>query len=122
MAKSKKKMQLPPRVKRLQRPARLESAKKWLPTYSGKHLLRGYCNHYGVNWRCAAIELKLLGVGVDSAYIAGRERAEAAIVIHRQAKIEERKSLQKQHWHPFTDSFSAYLAEDFAVLHDIEMR
>jgi hypothetical protein len=94
MAKSKKKKPLSPRVTRLKRPARLESAKSWIPTYTGKHLLRGYCNHYGVGWRCAAIELKLLGIAVDPAYIAQRERTEAEIQRQRQAKKEERDSLQ----------------------------
>lgn len=122
MAKSKKKKPLPPRVKRMKRPARLESAIKWIPTYTGKHLLRGYCNHYGVGWRCAAIELKLLGIAVDPAYIAQRERTEAEFAKQRQTRKEERKSLQNLHWHPFTDAYSAYLAGDFAALHDLQMR
>jgi hypothetical protein len=79
MAKSKKKKPLPPRVKRMKRPARLESAKGWIPTYTGKYLLHGYCNHYGVGWRCAAIEPKLLGIAVDPAYFAQRELMEAEL-------------------------------------------
>lgn len=27
-----------------------------------------------------------------------------------------------QHWHPFTDTFSAFLAGDFEALHELEMR
>ena len=122
MAKSKKRKPLPPRVKRMKRPARLESAKNWIPTYAGKHLLRGYCNHYGVGWRCAAIELKLLGIAVDPAYIAQRERTEAELTKQRQTRKEERKAVQNLHWHPFTDAYSAYLAGDFAALHDLQMR
>jgi hypothetical protein len=122
MAKSKKRKPLPPRVKRMKRPARLHSAKKWIPTYTGKHLLRGYCNHYAVDWRCAAIELKLLGIAVDPASIAQRERTEAELTKQRQTKKEERKSLRNLHWHPFTDPFYAYLAGDFAALHDLNMR
>jgi hypothetical protein len=122
MAKSKKKKPSTPRVKRMKRPARLESAKKWIPTYTGKHLLRGYCNHYGVGWRCAAIELKLLGIGIDPAYIAKRECTEAELMRQRQTKKEERKSLQNLNWHPLTDAYSAYLAGDFAALHDLQMR
>jgi hypothetical protein len=95
MAKSKKRKSLPPRVKRMNRSARLDSAKKWIPTYTGKHLLHGYCNHYAVDWRCAVIELKLLGITIDPAYIAQRERTEAEIQRQRQAKTEERESLQK---------------------------
>jgi hypothetical protein len=123
MAKSKKKKKpLPPRVKRMKRPERLASAKKWIPTFLGKNLLRGYCNHYGVDWRCAAIELKLLGCGIDPDHIAARERSEAELVRHRKAKKEERKSAKNQHWHPYTDTYSAYLAGDFEALYDLEMR
>ena len=122
MSKSKKKKPLPPRVKRMTRLARLESARKWIPTYTGKHLLRGYCNHYAVNWRCAVIELKLLGISIDPGYIAKRERTEAELMKQRQTRKEERKSLQNLHWHPFTDAYSAYLAGDFAAFHDLQMR
>jgi hypothetical protein len=122
MAKSKKRMPLLPRVKRMKRPARLESAKKWIRTYAGKHLLRGYCDHYAVDWRCAVIELKLLGIRIDPAYISKRERTEAEHTKQHQTKKEERKSLQNLHWHPFTDAHSAYLAGDFAALHDLQMR
>ncbi|MCY2976975.1 MAG: hypothetical protein NTW52_20160 [Planctomycetota bacterium] len=122
MTKSKKRKPLPPRVKRMKRPARLESAKKWIPTYTGKHLLRGYCNHYAVDWRCAAIELELLGIRIDSAYIAKRERTEAELTKQRQTRKEERKSPQNLHWHPFTDAYSAYMAGDFAAIYDSQMR
>ncbi len=122
MTKSKKKRPLPPRVKRMKRPARLESAKNWIPTYLGKHLLRGYCNHYAVGWRCAVIELKMLGVRIDPSYIATRESMDAELRRQRQAKREERKSLQNQHWHPYTDQQSAYLSGDFAALHELQMR
>lgn len=122
MAKSKKRKPLSPRVKRMKRPARLESAKKWIPTYTGKCLLSGYCNHYAVDWRCAAIELKLIGIRIDPAYLAKRERTEAELTKQRQTRKEERKAVQNLHWHPFTDAYSAYLAGDFAALHDLQMR
>lgn len=34
----------------------------------------------------------------------------------------ERQARQNEHWHPFTDAYSAYLAEDFPALHDLQMR
>jgi len=42
-----------------------------MASYSGKNILRGYCVHFGVDWRCAATaaaELKTLGVSLDSAH------------------------------------------------------
>ena len=87
-----------------------------------RHLRFVYCNHYAVDWRCAVIELKVLGVVIDPAYIANRERTEAEFTKQRQTRKEERKFLQNQHWHPFTDAFTAYLAGDFAAYHDLQMR
>lgn len=40
----------------------------------------------------------------------------------RKTKKKDRKALQNQHWHPFTDPFSAYLAGDFAAMYDLQMR
>ncbi len=120
MGKSKKK--LPPRVQRMKRQGRLQSAKSWIPTYTGKNLLQGYCNHYGVDWRCAAIELRQLGVAIDPTYLAQRERMDAETIKQRQAKKQKRESSKDQHWHPYPDAFSAYLAGDFAAVHDLEMK
>ncbi|MCG8648841.1 MAG: hypothetical protein MI861_03360 [Pirellulales bacterium] len=53
--KRKKKRALPPRCKRMNRSGRLQSAVSWLQEYKGSNLLRGYCKHFGVDWRCAAI-------------------------------------------------------------------
>jgi len=64
----------------------------------------------------------MLGIEIDPGYIATRERAEADLAKRRQATKAERKSIQNEHWHPYTDVLSAYLAGDFAALHDLEMR
>ena len=124
-----RKKALPPRVKRLKRQGRLQVARKWLPTYKGKNILRGYCNHFNVDWRCAAIELKALGVKLDPGYLDRREKTEAALSRKRQERREkqvaeqrDRENQAKQHWHPYTNTFDAYLAGDFAALHDLELR
>lgn len=71
MAKSKrKKKPLPPRRKRMKRAARLQSARKWLASFEGKHVVRGYARWYGVDLVCAAKELQLLGVTLDAGYLA----------------------------------------------------
>lgn len=115
-----KKKALPPRVKRMKRAGRLASAKSWLPTYTGKSILRGYCKHFAVNWRCAAMELKQLGIKLDPEYLAIREKSEAETVRKRQEKKQEQAV--NQHWHPYSDPFEAYLASDFAALHELELR
>lgn len=118
----RKKKPLPPKVKRMKRPARLASAKTWMASYSGKNILRVYCVHFAVDWRCAAAELKMLGVKLDPAYLSQRERTEA----EQSRKRSERKLKQQaetdRHWHPYTDPFAAYLAGDFEALHDLELR
>lgn len=53
----------------MQRPARLEAAKRWIPTYSGKNLVRGYARWFRVDLGCALKELQLLGVPLDPAYV-----------------------------------------------------
>src|SRR5678815_4127706 len=60
-----KKRSLPPRVKRMKRPARLQSARSWLPTYSGKNIVKGYRKHFAVDFVCAIKELEMLGVKID---------------------------------------------------------
>lgn len=57
-----------PRHKRMNRPARLQLAQAWLQKYSGKNVVRGYRKHFAVDWKCAAIELDMLGVELDRDY------------------------------------------------------
>ena len=44
------------------RPSRLASVKKWIGSYKGKNLVKGYARWFGVDWLCALHELKLAGV------------------------------------------------------------
>lgn len=72
MAKSKKKKKaLPPRRKRINRAARLRSAKKWLASFKGEKIVRGYARWFGVDLLCAVKELQLLGVELDATYLEG---------------------------------------------------
>jgi hypothetical protein len=66
--KKKKKGALPPRAKRMDRSARLQSARVWLKTYNGKNIGAGYRRYFGVDWSCAFKELEMLGVRIDAAY------------------------------------------------------
>jgi hypothetical protein len=59
-----------PRRKRMRRQARLASARTWLPTFSGRNIVRGYARWYGVDPLCAIKELRLLGVKVSDDYEA----------------------------------------------------
>jgi hypothetical protein len=50
-----------PRRKRLNKKARLASTNDWFKIYTGKNLVKGYSNWFGVDWICALHELKLAG-------------------------------------------------------------
>ena len=47
---------------------RLGRAKAWLPTYTGKNVVKGYARKYGVDLLCAIAELRLLGVEITTEY------------------------------------------------------
>jgi hypothetical protein len=72
----------------MKRPARLASAKKWLPTYSGKNIVRGYRNWFGVDFPTALRELEVLGVKIDPTYRAS--------LLTTVANQNEARALKKQ--------------------------
>ena len=57
-----------PKRKRYNKKQRLAAAEKWIPTYEGKNLVKGYSNWFGVDKICAINELELLGHETDSEY------------------------------------------------------
>lgn len=69
------------------RPARLRSVKdtRWIETYGGKDIVRGYVRWFGVDALCAVIELRMLGVPIAS-------DREARI----RASMEERAAARKR--------------------------
>lgn len=83
----KKKRPLPPRTRRMDRPARLQSPGVWLVTQRGRpaeRIARMYRTRYGVDWRCAIAELSTLGVSIDPKWreqlkrtLAGAQRGQA---------------------------------------------
>ena len=65
-----------PRRLRMNRAARLQSAKHWLPTYAGRDPVKGYRNWYGVSTACAIIELRQLGIKIDEQRLIQAKRTE----------------------------------------------
>jgi len=68
MKKERRQKALPPRAKRMDRSARLQSARTWVKSYKGKNIAVGYRKHFAVDWVCAFRELEILGVKIDAAY------------------------------------------------------
>ena len=54
----------------MERAARLQTAKEWIPQYEGKSIVRGYSKYFGVDFLCAITELEMLGVKLDPNYVA----------------------------------------------------
>jgi len=91
MAKRKKKKSLPPRLKRMKRTDRLQSAKYWLQEFHGENVIRAYRKRYGVDWLCAVKELRILGVELDPVYVRKLEQT-----IEGQIKTNRRRKTEKQ--------------------------
>ena len=118
MARKRKDKHGVPRAKRMKRSARLQSAVSWLKQFEGNNVLRGYCKHYGLDWRSAAIELRQLGIQLDPDYLNQREQSERRLVNERRQRREARAgedSLPKSF--EYESLFDAYLAKDFAALY-----
>jgi hypothetical protein len=90
VSKRKKNRYLGPRRKRMRRPARLMSAATWLPSYTGKNIVRGYARWYGVDLLCAIVELRMLGVAVAAEY-----EAQVRLTIASIAKARARLAAEK---------------------------
>ena len=121
MGRRRKKKQLGSRRKRMQRSARLQSAASWLKEYGGKNVLRGYCKHFGVDWRCAAGELKQLGVRLDLEYLKQRAITEQELAKSRQQRrAAQSGEASSDGWYDYSVPLEAYLGEDYAALYAME--
>lgn len=102
-----------PRRKRMRKPARLESARAtgWVENYTGKNIVRGYCNWYGVDEMAAVIELRELGVPIPAEReTALRKKAATRSVTaagRKQRKQKERDWIEE---YPDSDDTFAFIA------------
>ncbi|MFW6046962.1 MAG: hypothetical protein ACOCP4_04165 [Candidatus Woesearchaeota archaeon] len=95
-----------PRRKRYNRKQRLPVAKKWIPTYEGKNLVKGYSKWFGVDKVCAITELELLGHDIDPKY-------KEQILKQKKAKSkagEKKKQEEKKELESWQDSNFYYIA------------
>lgn len=105
----------------MNRPARLQSAVAWLKEFDGKHVLRSYCKRYGVDWRCAPVELQQLGIKLDADYLEVRERSERQLILGRRQRRDDRNAEPlSQDSIGYESLLDAYLAGDFPALHAME--
>ena len=105
MARKKKRIPGPP-LHRLKRPARLSSARAWLPSYKGEKVVRSYRKRYGVDLLCAIAELQMLNVPLDPIYV---ERVRTTVnnqIKRRAAQRKQPSNDDLMEW----DSTFAYIA------------
>lgn len=75
-----------PRHKRMKRTNRLQAAKHWLPTYTGKNIVRGYGRHFAVDLLCAVKELEILGNQFKPEYKEQLKRDQENRIKQKQAR------------------------------------
>lgn len=75
--------------KTLSRARRLQRAKRWLASYRGKNLVRGYKKWFGVDDVCAVVELRMLGVDIPDVRLEQARRDEQARAAHRARRKEK---------------------------------
>lgn len=80
-----------PRRKRMQRQRRLQADRHWIPTYTGRNIIKGYKNWFGVDLLCVIQELKALGIKLDDQYIRQALKNNEHKSVMRQKKREETK-------------------------------
>ena len=80
--------------KNLSRARRLQRATKWLGSYPGKNLVRGYKRWFGVSDVCAVVELRMLGIDIPDARLEQARRDEQARAAHR-ARQRERHAVER---------------------------
>ena len=92
MSRKRKKKPLPPRHKRMKRPARLQAARTWLAKYPGKNVVTSYKKHFAVDALCALAELQMLGVRLDPEYVQRVRSSEQSRIEARRRERERRKA------------------------------
>ena len=95
-----------PRRKRMTRGARLQSAKHWIPSYSGRDIVKGYRKWYGVDTVCAILELRQLGVAIPESRLLEAKRTEETTA---QRRVEQRRPAESEALYDSDENF-AYIA------------
>ena len=109
MTKKKNKSNTP-RRKKMKQPARLQSAKNWIPKYEGKNIVRGYMNWFVVDELCALKELKILGIDIpDSRITEARAKLERKVKNNREKKEKVRREKLQTIYQDSDEEFS-YIA------------
>ena len=92
--------------KQTKREQRLQVAKQWLLKYEGKHIVKGYRKHFGVDIMCAITELQMLGCEISQEYIENVKKTIEA----EQKKRQDKKDQEIFDRFPDSDDTFYYIA------------
>ena len=98
-----------PKRKQYKREQRLQLAKKWLETYAGKNIVKGYRQHYGVDWKTAFTELEMLGIQIDPEYKKRVLESVESQAASRRRKREEQNTQSEGLLSEFQDDNFAFI-------------
>ncbi|WP_153798371.1 hypothetical protein [Foetidibacter luteolus] len=76
------------------RKERLNLAMKWMPTYSGKNIVKGYSKKFGVDLICAIKELRMLGIEITEQYETAVRQSLAARGRQKQEKAQAKSIVE----------------------------
>ena len=88
----------------MRRESRLQSAKNWIPTYSGKNIILGYYKWFAVDLQCAISELKTLNVKLDEQYVNHALKCQTGMIATRKKQREEKKKYESEKLNSLMDS------------------
>ena len=108
--KKKKNQNKCPRVKKMSRQVRLQSAKHWLAIYNGDNPIRGYKKRYAVSEVCAIIELRLLGVNIYGDRLQKAVQAEEDKAHQRRKQKEAKKQKESEVLYEDSDETFCFIA------------
>ena len=91
------------------RKKRLVSARKWIGTYSGKNIVKGYSKKFAVDKRCAIKELRLIGVEISREY-------EEQVIKSINIQTQTREAFKKQNEDELFSSCEFESNEDFSMI------
>jgi hypothetical protein len=106
MQRKKKKKPLPPRRKRMKRAARLQAARHWIASFTGKHIIKAYARWFGVDLGCALKELQLLGIPLDPVCVSALNRT----LLLRSQRVRPKPEPTGAEICDFSDDHFAYVA------------
>ena len=94
----------------MKQPARLHSAKTWVPSYQGKNIVQGYRKNYEVDLLCGIRELEMLGIRLKPEYVKAVKQSLKEKALEKQRKtINVQEELEGVYGVDY-DEFFSYIA------------